>query len=270
MRFQTWPSRYLIAILVALFLLVHGEHAGPQLDRAGPYKSGGPKVRDLAYSMSARFETGLQQCDLVRLASDQCSFVQSHCIADQAGLLPYLQSYYCVPSGVRPLVVIALAIWLAVLFTTVGTAASDYFTPNLRFIATALGLSESLAGVTLLAFGNGSPDVFSTFIGLRTQSGEMAVGELIGAAGFISSVVAGSMAIMRPFSVPRYSFMRDVGFLLLTASFSLLFLSDGLYVYPPVGLLGKVQLSSCGQCSLLMNCPLGSPSLQTLEACANS
>ena len=173
-------------------------------------------------------ETEPQNCDLVRLASDQCLFVRSHCLEDQAGLFSYIQFYYCLTPSARPFVVLGLVAWLALLFTTIGTAASDYFTPNLRFIATTLGLSESLAGVTLLAFGNGSPDVFSTFIGMRTQSGEMAVGELIGAAGFISSVVAGSMAIMRPFSVPRYSFLRDVGFLLLTASFSMLFLSDGL------------------------------------------
>ena len=118
--------------------------------------------------------------------------------------------------------------WLAILFTTIGTAASDYFTPNLNSIASILGMSESMAGVTFLAFGNGSPDVFSTFISMRTNSGGLAIGELIGAAGFISSVVAGSMALIRPFSVPKYSFMRDVGFFVLASCFSMVFLSDGL------------------------------------------
>ena len=37
---------------------------------------------------------------------------------------------------------------------------------------------------TFLAFGNGSPDVFSTFAAMGSNSGSMAVGELIGAAGF--------------------------------------------------------------------------------------
>ena len=84
-----------------------------------------------------------------------------------------------------------------------------------------------MAGVTLLAFGNGSPDVFSTFIGMKTGSGGLAIGELIGAAGFICSVVAGSMALIRPFSVPRYSFLRDVGFFLVASCFSMIFLIDG-------------------------------------------
>jgi sodium/potassium/calcium exchanger 6 len=88
-------------------------------------------------------------------------------------------------------------------------------------------MSESLAGVTFLAFGNGSPDVFSTFAAMSTNSGSLAVGELIGAAGFITAVVAGSMALVRPFKVARKSFVRDVGFFIVAASFSMVFLADG-------------------------------------------
>ena len=84
-----------------------------------------------------------------------------------------------------------------------------------------------MAGVTFLAFGNGSPDVFSTFAAMKTNSGSLAVGELIGAAGFITAVVAGSMALVRPFKVARKSFVRDVGFFIVAASFSMIFLADG-------------------------------------------
>lgn len=84
-----------------------------------------------------------------------------------------------------------------------------------------------MAGVTFLAFGNGSPDVFSTFAAMKTQSGSLAIGELIGAAGFITAVVAGSMALVRPFKVARKSFVRDVGFFIVAASFSMIFLADG-------------------------------------------
>ena len=84
-----------------------------------------------------------------------------------------------------------------------------------------------MAGVTFLAFGNGSPDVFSTFAAMKTNSGSLAVGELIGAAGFITAVVAGSMALVRPFKVARKSFIRDVGFFIVAASFSMVFLADG-------------------------------------------
>ena len=120
-----------------------------------------------------------------------------------------------------------MILWLGILFSTIGITASEFFTPNLSTIATLLGLSESMAGVTFLAFGNGSPDVFSTFAAMSTQSGSLAVGELVGAAGFITAVVAGSMAVVRPFKVTKKSFVRDVGFFIIAASFSMLFLADG-------------------------------------------
>jgi solute carrier family 24 (sodium/potassium/calcium exchanger), member 6 len=102
-----------------------------------------------------------------------------------------------------------------------------------------LGMSESLAGVTFLAFGNGSPDVFSTFAAMSTNSGSLAVGELIGAAGFITAVVAGSMALVRPFKVVKRSFIRDVSFFIVAAAFSLYFLHDGrLYMLECVAMVG--------------------------------
>ncbi|KAI8455005.1 Pre-ATP-grasp domain-containing protein [Phakopsora pachyrhizi] len=48
-----------------------------------------------------------------------------------------------------------------------------------------LSLNENLAGVTFLGFGNGAPDVFSTFVAMRSGTGSLAIGELIGAASFI-------------------------------------------------------------------------------------
>ncbi|KAL9127376.1 MAG: hypothetical protein Q9217_003732 [Psora testacea] len=127
----------------------------------------------------------------------------------------------------KPFAFIILVIWLGLLFSTIGIAASDFFCINLSTIATILGMSESMTGVTFLAFGNGSPDVFSTFAAMKTHSGSLAVGELIGAAGFITAVVAGSMALVRPFKVARKSFVRDIGFFIIAASFSMVFLADG-------------------------------------------
>jgi solute carrier family 24 (sodium/potassium/calcium exchanger), member 6 len=103
-------------------------------------------------------------------------------------------------------------IWLIFLFSTLGISAADFFTPNLATIAFLLGLDENVAGVTFLAFGNGSPDVFSTFSAMRANSGSLAIGELLGAASFIVSCVVGSMCIIKPFAVERYPFLRDVGF----------------------------------------------------------
>ncbi|KAK6948342.1 hypothetical protein Daesc_010108 [Daldinia eschscholtzii] len=168
-----------------------------------------------------------EDCRLVHQAQDKCDFVRRNCHDDEAGLIEYLTFYYCDLEHAQPLAFIVLALWLGLLFTTIGIAASDFFSVNLSTIATILGLSESLAGVTFLAFGNGSPDVFSTFAAMSSNSGSMAIGELIGAAGFITSVVAGSMALVREFKVSRKTFVRDICFFIVAVSFAMGFLADG-------------------------------------------
>lgn len=142
-------------------------------------------------------------------------------------MISYLQLYYCSLPQLKPIAFIIIVIWTALLFSTIGVAASDFLCVNLSTIAAVLGMSESLTGVTFLAFGNGSPDVFSTFAAMKSNSGSLAVGELMGAAGFITAVVSGSMAITKPFNVGRKSFVRDVAFFAVAASFSLVFLRDG-------------------------------------------
>ncbi|GAA5911811.1 hypothetical protein JCM6882_003364 [Rhodosporidiobolus microsporus] len=130
------------------------------------------------------------------------------------------------PGAPRAALFTAMVVWLVFLFAFVGICASEFFCPNLSHIASRLGLSESVAGVTFLAFSNGSPDVFSTFAALKSDSGSLAIGELIGAASFIVSVVAGSMALITPFRVARWPFLRDVGFFTLAVTLTLAILYD--------------------------------------------
>jgi solute carrier family 24 (sodium/potassium/calcium exchanger), member 6 len=157
----------------------------------------------------------------------QCDFVRANCPDEEAGLFSYLQMYYCDLANAKPVGMTIIILWVSLLFSTIGIAASDFLCINLSTIAALLGMSESLTGVTFLAFGNGSPDVFSTFAAMSTNSGSLAVGELIGAASFITAVVSGSMAITKPFKVAKKAFIRDVLFFAVAASFSLVFMADG-------------------------------------------
>lgn len=217
-RFRTRPfyiSTALILALVALQTFVPGLIGPSKLDsNISLLRRDGEPTEDL-------------ECRLVHHAADKCAFVQANCEDEAAGLIPYITFYYCSMQHVQPLAFTILVLWLGLLFTTIGIAASDFFSVNLNTIATILGLSESLAGVTFLAFGNGSPDVFSTFAAMGSNSGSMAVGELIGAAGFITGVVAGSMALVREFKVSRRTFVRDIFFFIASVAFAMVFLADG-------------------------------------------
>ena len=101
--------------------------------------------------------------------------------------IPYEKWYEHTPTSLRPVYGLGLGLILVFLFSFIGISASDFFCPNLSTIAAYLGLNESTAGVTFLAFGNGSPDVFSTFSSLKSGTFGLAIGELIGAASFSES-----------------------------------------------------------------------------------
>lgn len=116
---------------------------------------------------------------------------------------------------------------MIVLFISLGIVAGDFLSVNLSALAKQLNLSETLAGVTFLALGNGAPDIFSTMAGMSRSSHALALGELIGAAAFITSVVAGAMAFIRPFEVVKRSLARDIIFLGTTNSFLIYVVTDG-------------------------------------------
>lgn len=94
------------------------------------------------------------------------------------------------------------------LFGAIGVAAFDHLSPNLTYVAEVSGLSQTLMGVTVLAFGNGSVDVFGALVALNANEGAMAFGEIMGGALFVVSVVIGSMAIVNPIVVDRRLFVR--------------------------------------------------------------
>lgn len=139
----------------------------------------------------------------------------------------YPRQYFCTDVALRPVIFARLVLWLIFLFSTLGITASDFFTPNLATTAQLLGLDENVAGVTLLAFGNGSPDVFSTFSAMKAKSGSLALGELLGAATFIVSCVVGSVCIIKPFQVHRKPFLRDVGFFAIAVCLVIAVIWDG-------------------------------------------
>lgn len=145
-------------------------------------------------------------------AVEQCQFVRTHCNGAeyQIGILDYLRVYYCSPIKIFPIALVAVGAILC--FASLALTASDFLCPNLYAISKFLDLSDNLTGLTLLALGNGSADVVSTFKALKVGSAGLAVSELVGAALFILTMVVGSISIVRPFRVPRYHFLRDTSF----------------------------------------------------------
>ena len=59
-----------------------------------------------------------------------------------------------------------------ILMYNLASTADEYLSPALEKITLYFKMNESLAGVTLLAFGNGAPDVFSALAASESSSGE--------------------------------------------------------------------------------------------------
>ncbi|KAM7344785.1 mitochondrial sodium/calcium exchanger protein-like isoform 2-T2 [Cochliomyia hominivorax] len=100
------------------------------------------------------------------------------------------------------------------MFIILGTTADRFFCPALEMLSKVMGLSEHLAGVTLLAFGNGSPDLFTSLASLEDASTTMYSNIMAGAI-YVTSFVGGVICIIHPFHISGSNLLRDTTFFIL-------------------------------------------------------
>eukprot|EP00795_Rhopilema_esculentum_P015638 gene15638-6922_t len=82
---------------------------------------------------------------------------------------------------------------------------------------------DKCQGVTLLALGNGAPDIFSVLAALTSEGQDtapLAFQELFGAGIFVTTVVAGSIQLRNSFKLARRPFIRDLVFYLSAISWT--------------------------------------------------
>ncbi|XP_051156265.1 mitochondrial sodium/calcium exchanger protein-like [Leptopilina boulardi] len=120
---------------------------------------------------------------------------------------------------------ILLILWLLYLFLILATTSDNFFCPSLGVISTVFRLSDSIAGVTILAFGNGAPDIFTSLASSPDDSMIMFT-ELIGAGVFVTALIAGSVAVFAPFQVHWKSFLRDCSFYILATGWICYLVND--------------------------------------------
>ncbi|XP_010243723.1 PREDICTED: cation/calcium exchanger 1-like [Nelumbo nucifera] len=152
----------------------------------------------------------------------KCAYLKSEKGCQPKGYIDYLQIFYCICGQYSVLGCTILILWLVVLFYLLGNTAAIYFCYSLERLSRALNLSPTIAGVTLLALGNGAPDVFSSIVSfMGAGSGQVGLNGVLGGAFFISSTVVGVISIsVSPYQVAidRSCFIRDVVFFLLSLS----------------------------------------------------
>ena|SRR3990167_10664362 len=132
--------------------------------------------------------------ELIVKAVDKCAFVTSNC--NSANYVDFYRLKYCTLAklpgqyylfwGVSCLIVMMS-------FYFLGNIAEKFLSNSLSLMSKRLGLSEAVAGVTVLAFANGAPDIIASF----TAGGEedtgvfISIGSLFGGCLFASTIVLG-------------------------------------------------------------------------------
>ncbi|GAB4835845.1 Cation/calcium exchanger 5 [Ancistrocladus abbreviatus] len=170
----------------------------------------------------------------------RCSFSLVHCQSDSSGLINYFSLHFCLFDENPFLTLPFLSLCILLQFYILVKTAQDRFSVVVTKLCAHLSLSPSMGAVTLLALGNGAPDVFASLAAVQGGHPRTGFGAILSAGTFVSAFVVGFVAIYAaPFRVDPAPFVRDVLFYLIAALFLFyVYLSGELYIWQAIGFVG--------------------------------
>jgi len=149
---------------------------------------------------------------------DVCSFIAQHC-QERFSYFNFLNFYYCDLDQSLPLIILISLIFAFLVFNILGAISDTYLAPALETVSKKLKLSETIAGITLLAFAASAPDVVTGLVAGGKEEGgsRIIVGGLFGACLFtVTVVLAGCVKGAGEVHADKRALARDIGFLLLS------------------------------------------------------
>lgn len=88
---------------------------------------------------------------------------------------------------------LALLIWVVALIWFLNSTAQDFFVPPLVYWSRRLNLRPEIAGATLVALGNGAPDLFAVGTAVHQEDLPLGLSELLGANMAVICVAGGAV-----------------------------------------------------------------------------
>lgn len=156
------------------------------------------------------------------------------------GLIDYSALHYCFLGRNSLLSIPVLSVFIIFYFYVLIKTAQDHFSIVTTKLSSHLNLTPSMGAITLLALGNGAPDVFSSVAAVRSGQYRTGFGAILSAGTFVSAFVVGFVAIYAaPFSLDPAPFIRDVLFYMIAALFLFwVYLSGEIFLWQAIGFVG--------------------------------
>jgi len=95
-----------------------------------------------------------------------------------------------------------MPVWKSLLFVVLGIAGliygSDLFVDNAKAIALALGVSEAVVGLTVVACGTSLPELATSVVAARKGQSALAIGNVLGSNVFNIFMIVGITGLISP------------------------------------------------------------------------
>lgn len=171
--------------------------------------------------------------DILLKSTDKCEYV-SNCEYDYF-YFNILKTHYCQFNSSLYISVPLFILIILICFFLLSDTAHKYFSSTLTIISEKLKLSQNIAAMTLLALGNGSPDIISSIVASLSSDNNdgdslgMSIGGLLGSGIVLTTLV---FALVILFSengievIPKM-FVREGLFYIFSLFLLLIFSIDG-------------------------------------------
>ncbi|WP_029232665.1 calcium/sodium antiporter [Butyrivibrio sp. VCB2006] len=179
----------------------------------------------------------------------------SHSMADQAGLIGRIEAIILIVLFVGYILVLIksakenkteesedklMPVWKCFLFIVLGLVAivggGQAVVYSAKEIARALGMTETLIGLTVVAFGTSLPELVTSVIAARKKETGLAVGNVIGSNIFNLMLILGVSSAVHPVAVNFASFF-DLIVLIFMSVVTYLFLISKKELNRPEGIV---------------------------------
>ncbi|KAL0236271.1 hypothetical protein GEMRC1_002853 [Eukaryota sp. GEM-RC1] len=146
---------------------------------------------------------------------DPCNYVKTHCSDEDFFTsfgFSWLELHACFfhNKGLTLVSYPVLLVCTLLLFSLLGSTADGYLAVSLTELADILKLGPEVAGATLLAFANASPDVFSILAGSESDF-RISMGAALGSSLFAVSLIISVVTFaVGEFKINKGPFMRDL------------------------------------------------------------